>query len=102
MNLLKHTYTLSDEVVDKSLSYPKKAPSFVNAQLREKYKGKFVIKTPLQAIQHCLSLNNPSKKRYIMELSNEQELLMAADGAFIICGFLNPQCSTESSCNPKS
>jgi len=46
-------------------------------------------------------LNNPSKKRYVIELSNEQELSMAAGGAFIICGFINPQCSMKSSCNPK-
>jgi len=101
MNLLKHTCALSDEVVDKTLSFPKKAPSFVNSLLREKYNRKLVIKTPLCSIQHCLSLNNPSKKRYASELSNVQELSMAADGAFIICGFLNPLCSTETFSNPK-
>jgi len=84
MNLLKFTCALDDKVKDKSGSYPKKAPYFVNLQIREKYDKNLVIKTPVWAIQHCLSFNNPSKKRYVVELSNEKDLSMAADGAFII------------------
>jgi len=96
MNLLKFTCALDEKVVDKSGSYPKKAPYFVDSMIGEKYDGKFVIKTPLWAIQHCLSMNNPSRKRYAIELSSASELSTAADGAFIICGYLNPECSTES------
>jgi len=36
MNILKHTCALDDKVKDKMLSFLKKAPSFVNSQLREK------------------------------------------------------------------
>jgi len=62
MNLLKFTCALDDEVKDKSGSYPKKAPYFVDHVIGVKYNGKFVIKTPLWDIQHCLSMNNPSRK----------------------------------------
>jgi len=62
MNLLKFTCALDPKVEDKSGSYPKKAPYFVDSMIGEKYNGKFVIKTPLWAIQHCLSMNNPSRK----------------------------------------
>jgi len=95
MHLLKFTCTLDDKVKDKSGSYPKEAPYFVNSTVGEKYNGKLVIKTPLWAMQHCLSLNNPSRKRYVIEFSSAEELSMAADGAFIICGFLNPQSAPQ-------
>jgi len=55
--------------MDKLRSYPKEAPYFVDSMLGEKYDGNFVIKTPLWAIQHCLSMNNPSKKRDMLSNS---------------------------------
>ncbi len=54
MNLLKDTCALLDEVVDKTLSFPKIVPSFVNPLLRENYMGKYVMKILLWAIQHCI------------------------------------------------
>jgi len=90
------TCALSDEVVDKKLSFPNDPPSFIDPIIREKCKGKYIIKTPLWAIQHSLSFDNLSKKSYSLELSNAEELSAAADGAFIICGFLNSHCNTES------
>jgi len=97
MNLLKFICALDKKVKDKLGSYPKEAPYFVDSMLGVKYDGNFVIKTPLWAIQHCLSMNNPSKKSYVIEFSSAEELSTAADGAFIICGYLNPECSMESS-----
>ena len=43
MNILKYTCALDDKVKDKILSFPKKAPSFVNSQLREKPKNMRLI-----------------------------------------------------------
>jgi len=90
------TCALSDEVVDEKLSFPNNPPSFIDSIIREKYKGKYIIKIPLWSTQHSLSFDNPSKKSYSLELSNAEELSAAADGAFIICGFLNSHCNTES------
>jgi len=44
----------------------------------------------LWAIQHCLSLPNPSTKTYFFKKSNPLELSRAADGVFVFCGFVNP------------
>jgi len=34
-------------------------------------------------------------KKYCFEISNEAELLRATDGAFIICGLINPLCTPQ-------
>jgi len=73
-------------------SFPAEAPSFVDPLIGCKFKGRYAIKTPIWAIQHCLSSIQSSGKIYSIEVSNLLELLNAADGAFIICGILNPQC----------
>jgi len=97
MAALKKICFWSDEVEDKKLSFPEEAPKFVDATIRNKYKGKFIVKTPLWAIQHCLSLNNLSRKRYSLEVTDAAELSIACDGAYIICGYVNPCCNTTSS-----
>jgi len=58
--------------------------------------GYYIVKTPLWAIQHCLSINNPSMATYTFDVSNLLELCNAADGAFVICGFVNPNCNLKS------
>jgi len=74
MAALKMMCFWSEEVEDKRISFPEDAPSFVDAAICDKYKGKFVVKTPLWAIQHCLSLNNLSRKRYSLEVTDAAEL----------------------------
>ena len=66
---------------------------YIDGEIINKFKGEYIVKTPLWAIQHCLSLPNPSRKTYSFEKSNPLELCRAADGAFVICGFINPLCS---------
>jgi len=81
---------------------------YIDCEIIDKFKGDYIIKTPLWAIQHCLSLPNPSKKTYSFKKSNPLGLSRAADRAFVICGFINPHCSqglinttrTELPCDP--
>ncbi len=74
------------------LSFPADAPSFVDPLIGCKFNGRYAIKTPIWAIQHCLSSIQSSGKTYSIEVSNSLEFLNVADGAFIICGLLNLQC----------
>jgi len=67
-------------------------PDYIDSTIIEKFKGEYIVKTPLWAIQHCLSLPNPLTKTYSFEKSSPFELSMAADGVFVICGFINPLC----------
>jgi len=73
-------------------SFPAEAPSFVDPLIWRKFLGRYAVKTPLWAIQHCLSSMQLSGKIYSIEVSNSLELSNAADGAFVICGVLNPEC----------
>ena len=69
-----------------------KPPDYIDSTIIDKFKGEYIVKTPLWAIQHCLSLPNPSTKTYSFEKLSPFELSMAADGMFVICGFINPLC----------
>jgi len=68
-------------------------PDYIDCKIIEKFKGEYIIKTLLWAIQHGLSFPNQSKKTYSSEKSNFLELSRAVDGAFVICRFVNPHCS---------
>jgi len=92
MNELKDVCALFKKPAEKNMSYPNKPPVFIYPWIQEKYKGCFVMKTPLWAIQYSLSCTYQSNKTYSIELSNLLELMTANDGAYIICGYINPNC----------
>jgi len=93
VTLLKKACALSrGKSSPQMLSFPAEAPSFVDPLIGCKFNGRYVLKTPIWAIQHCLSSIQSSGMTYSIEVSNSLELLNAADGAFIICGLLNSQC----------
>jgi len=73
-------------------SFPAEAPSFLDPSIWQKFLGRYAVKTPLWAIQHCLSSMQLSGKTYSVEVSDSLELSTAADGAFVICGVINPEC----------
>ncbi len=43
-----------------------KTPDYIDSVLIDKFKGEYIVKTPLWAIQHCLSLPNPSTKNTLL------------------------------------
>jgi len=51
-----------------------------------------IIKTPLWAVQHCLSHVSDMEKSYCINTCEISELSTAADGVFIICGYINSKC----------
>jgi len=79
-------------------SFSAEAPSFADPSIGQKFLGRYAVKTPLWAIQHCLSSMQLSGKIYSIEVSNLLELSNAADGAFVICGVLNPECVPQDGC----
>jgi len=92
MKLLKQTCLRNGN--DSNVAYPADPPDFIHHSIKDKFKGYYISKTPLWAIQHCLSEMKSSRKSYTLEISNLFELSTAADGAYIICGLLNPNCIT--------
>jgi len=93
---------LSEDTLDTNVSYPREAPKFIHPSIREKCNGCFILKTPLWAIQYGLSYSYPSEKKYSIEVSNALELTTADDGAYIICGFLNPNCRVDTTTNQQT
>ena len=91
MKLLKMECLQKETEMRNQMAF-EKPPDYIDSVLIDKFKGEYIVKTPLWAIQHCLSLPNPSTKTYSFEKSNPLELSRAADGAFVICGFINPLC----------
>jgi len=96
MNELKETCAMlmGDDKGNKC-AFPAEPPDFVEPEICCKFRNRFVVKTPVWAIQHCLSLGTSMSKKYCFEISNEAELLRATDGAFIICGLINPLCTPQ-------
>jgi len=61
-------------------------PNFIDPLIGHKLKSYYIVKTPLWALQHCFSINNPSKTTYNFDVLNALELCNTVNGAFIICG----------------
>jgi len=99
---LKDICALSKRTGDKNTSYPHKPPVFIHPWIREKYKGCFIMKTPLWALQYSLSCTYQSNKTYSIELSNPMELTTADDGAYVICGYINPDCLLNATPNEQT
>jgi len=76
----------------KKHAFPAMPPDFIDPKICHKFRNHYVVKTPVWALQHCLSSAKQMSKKYSIEISNEAELLKATDSAFIICGLLNPLC----------
>jgi len=102
MKELKDTCAFLDNNGDKILSYPHEPPVFIPQWIQEKYKGYFVMKTPLWALQYSLSSTYQSNKTYSIEFSNPLELTTAHDGAYIICGYINPDCLLNATPNQQT
>jgi len=51
-----------------------------------------IVKTPLWAVQHCLSRVCGMGKSYCIHTCEISKLSTAADGVFVICGHINPNC----------
>jgi len=92
MNMKQLKQTCLRNGKDCNVAYPEDPPDFIPHSIKDKFKGYYVSKTPLWAIQHCLSEMNCLRKSCTLEISNLMELSTAADGAYIICGLLNPDC----------
>jgi len=84
--------TCSTYGCNNKLAYLADPPNFICCLIANKFNIHYISKTPVWAIQHCLSALKNSQKYYSLEISNPVELLTAADGAYIICGLLNPNC----------
>ncbi len=102
MNELKDTCALSEKNGDKNTSYPHKPPVCIPQWIREKYKGCFIMKTLLWALQYSLSCMYQSNKMHSIEFSNPLELTTAHDGAYIICGYINPDCLLNATPNQRT
>jgi len=92
MKMLKHACRLTANISEKHLSNHQ----IIDPLIGHKLKGYYIAKMPSWALQHYLSINNPSKATYSFDVSNSLELSNAVDGAFIICGFVNPNCNSKS------
>jgi len=60
------------------------------------------METPLWALQYSLSSTYQSNKTYSIEFSNLLELTIAHDGAYIICGYINPDCLLNATPNQRT
>jgi len=93
--MLRTTCALCKDVDLDGKAFPVEPPDFVDSLLCSNLRGRYIIKTPLWAIQHCLLKLCGSAKSYSIHISSYTELSSAADGAFIICGLLNPECMKD-------
>ncbi len=76
-------------------SFPAVPPScFEDCYLKD-FEGHCIMKTHVWAIHHCLSSMKSLKKTYSIEICNTTELSKAADDAYLICGYLNPECVSQ-------
>jgi len=96
MKLLKHACASYNANTKNKRAFPAKPPSVIDSQICSKFMGCYIIKTPLWVIQHCLSQVKGVGKTYLVHISDARELAAAADGAFVICGLLNPNCAERS------
>jgi len=76
-------------------SFPTVPPSCLEHCFVKKFEGHCIMKTPVWAIHHCLSLMKSVKKTYSIDISNTTKLSKVANGAYLICGYLNPECVTQ-------
>jgi len=93
-----HIKTLKTTCKDLDLdgkAFPVEPPDFVDLLQCSVLRGRYIVKTPLWAIQHCLSKLHGAEKTYSIHVSSCTELSSAADGAFLICGLLNPECMKD-------
>ncbi len=93
MKLLKHTCASYNGNTKSKSDFPTEPPPFIDLQVCSKSMGCYIIKTLLWVIQHCLSKAKGIGKTYLVHISDAGELAAAADGAFVICGFVNPSCA---------
>jgi len=96
MKLLKHACASYNANTKNKRAFPAKPPSVIDSQICSKFMGCYIIKTPLWVIQHCLSQVKGVGKTYLVHISDARELAAAADGAFVICGLVNPNCAQRS------
>jgi len=104
MKQLRASCNKSDEwheLASDVMAFPVDPPSFIDPFITEKFKGHYIAKTPLWALQHCLTFPYQSMKAYSLELSNASELSTAVDGIYVICGFLNCNHNLDKKVIPK-
>jgi len=93
MKMLKTTCALCEDLDLDGKAFPDEPPDFVDSLQCSTLRGRFIIKTPVWEIQHCLSKLHGAAKMYsVHDVSSCTELSSAADGAFLICGLLNLEC----------
>jgi len=92
MKLLKATCALLPNNNLQRLAYPEEPPKEINTLMCETLSGQMIVKTPLWAVQHCLSHVSDMGKSYCIHTCEISKLSTAADGVFIICGHINPNC----------
>jgi len=84
-NTMKNTSNGNESVT----AFPLEYPSFVKKDIREKFQDGLICKTPAWVITHCLEHLLTSGKRYTLSPCEVLELAKAANGAYLIVGYLN-------------
>jgi len=93
MKLLRAACVANPDETELFTAYPAKPPKFIDPMFCDAIlTGRYIVKTPVWAVQYCLSKIQGMGKTYSIEASNAMDLASSADGAFLICGFINPDC----------
>jgi len=97
MKLLRETCALLPTTNLQRLAYPEEPHKKLKIMVSETLCGQMIVKTPLWAVQHCLSCVCGMGKSYCIHTCEISKLSTAADGVFVICGHINPNCVSHES-----
>jgi len=97
MKLLRETCALLPTTDLRRLAYLEEPHKKLKITVCETLCGQKIVKTPLWAVQHCLSRVCGMGKSYCIHTCEISELSTAADGVFVIFGHINPNCVSHES-----